>query len=469
MTVIAGRYEVGELLGRGGMAEVFAGVDRRLDRPVAIKLLRPEISARPDLRTRFEAEARAAASLSHPNAVAVFDTGEEDGVPYIVMERLPGETLADRIAAGPVAPSDVKQIAGEVLGALGAAHATGLAHRDVKPGNILMAADGQAKVADFGIAKSVENDAGAADLTGTGQLLGTPAYLAPERLAGAPATAQSDIYALGIVLYEALSGVKPFDGATPIATAQAITNGVFPPLRETSPDVDPALAATVERAMAADPARRFSSTAEMAVAISAAPVVGATDTVDLRAGDTAILDLPPVVAATGPAPDRRRLPIAGVIVAGLGALLAIVLLAGVGSGGGSSDSPQVAGASSTSTSPTTSVSSEQSLAEALRERAAATSAADGSLGPQVAARLNQIADAVAAGDGGSGATALLAVVPVWNRTGLLSDSATAAAVDLVKQVPGVNLTAYNAVATTVAPAPIPPADNEGRGKGKKDD
>nr|MDQ6910284.1 serine/threonine protein kinase [Actinomycetota bacterium] len=254
MTVIADRYEVGELLGRGGMAEVFAGVDNRLGREVAVKLLRPEISARPDLRTRFEAEARAAASLSNPNAVAVFDTGEENGVPYIVMERLPGETLADRIAAGPLDPVDVKRIACEVLGALGAAHAVGLAHRDVKPGNILIAADGRAKVADFGIAKSVEAEEGAPDLTGTGQLLGTPAYLAPERLNGAPATAQSDIYALGVVLYEALTGAKPFDGATPLATAQAISAGSHPPLGELRPGLEPRLVTAVERAMATDPA-----------------------------------------------------------------------------------------------------------------------------------------------------------------------------------------------------------------------
>ena len=154
------------------MAEVYEGHDERLDRAVAVKVLRPEMAADTGVRERFEAEARSAARLSHPNVVAVFDTGEDEGTPYLVMERLPGETLADRMAAGPVDQAWLRRVAGDVLGALGAAHAAGLVHRDVKPGNILLAADGSAKVADFGIAKSLEL---AGDLTGTGLLVGTPA------------------------------------------------------------------------------------------------------------------------------------------------------------------------------------------------------------------------------------------------------------------------------------------------------
>jgi hypothetical protein len=477
VTVIAGRYEVGELLGRGGMAEVFAGLDRRLGRDVAIKLLRPEISARPDLRTRFEAEARAAASLSHPNAVAVFDTGEENGVPYIVMERLPGETLADRIAAGTLDSADVKRIGAEVLGALGAAHGAGLAHRDVKPGNILIAADGRAKVADFGIAKSVEAQEGAPDLTGTGQLLGTPAYLAPERLNGAPATAQSDLYALGVVLYEALAVVKPFDGATPLATAQAISAGSYRPLAEVRPGLDPAVVATVERAMATDPAHRFRSAAEMSAALTggaaSAATAAATATVEVRTGDTIVLDKPIASAdPVGAGVDRRRLSVVGAIVAGIGAIIAMILFAGVGSGGDSTSLSPDGGTTSTTTAPTSTapLSPTQRLAEALRNAAGSISASDGSLAPQLAARLNQVADAVAAGNGGRDATALLAVIPVWNRTGLLADSTADTAVALLKQVPGVDLTAYNAVATTLAPAPDPSGgDGRSKGKGKTDD
>ena len=190
-TDIGGRYRIEGHLGRGGMAEVRAGTDLRLQRPVAVKFLLPEMAAREDIRRRFEAEACAAASLTDPHAVAVYDTGEHEGLPYIVMERLPGETLADRIATGPQDPAWVRQVATEVLAALGAAHAAGMVHRDVKPGNILITADDHAKIADFGIAKSIEATDGSLDLTGTGQLLGTPAYLPPERLDGGPATAQS--------------------------------------------------------------------------------------------------------------------------------------------------------------------------------------------------------------------------------------------------------------------------------------
>jgi len=195
--LIGNRYELGPLLRRGGMADVHTGVDRRLDRDVAIKLLRPDMAERDDVRLRFEAEARAAARLSHPNAVSVFDTGEHDGKPYIVMECLPGRTLADVIAEGPVSEEWLIPVATGVLSALGAAHAAGIVHRDVKPANILLTDDGTAKIADFGIAKSAEMVSGTAggpvDLTLTGQLVGTPAYLAPERLAGAPATFLSDL------------------------------------------------------------------------------------------------------------------------------------------------------------------------------------------------------------------------------------------------------------------------------------
>src|SRR5436190_16841542 len=186
------------------MADVYDALDLRLDRPVAVKVLRPQMAANPDVRRRFEAEARAAARLSHPNVVSVFDTGE-DGMPFIVMERLPGETLADRIGRGSVDPDWLKRVAGDILLALQAAHAAGIVHRDVKPGNVLIAANGCAKVADFGIAKSMEALPGA-DHTATNMLVGTPAYLAPERIDGRPATAQSDLYSVGVLLYEALAG-----------------------------------------------------------------------------------------------------------------------------------------------------------------------------------------------------------------------------------------------------------------------
>ena len=171
------------------MAEVYEGWDERLARPVAVKLLRPDLAADPDLRRRFELEARAAARLTHPNVVAVFDAGEDNGRSYIVMERLRGESLADTIGHGPVDLAWLRRLAGEVLGALGAAHDAGIIHRDIKPANILLGPDGRAKVADFGIARVIESPAAAeaanvetaSPLTGVGLVVGTPAYLAPER------------------------------------------------------------------------------------------------------------------------------------------------------------------------------------------------------------------------------------------------------------------------------------------------
>ncbi|HJV09740.1 MAG TPA: serine/threonine-protein kinase [Acidimicrobiales bacterium] len=315
ITEIAGRYRLDGPLGRGGMAEVLAGTDLRLQRPVAVKFLLPEMAARDDIRRRFEAEACAAASFSDPHAVAVYDTGEHDGRPYIVMERLPGETLADRILAGAQDPEWVRQIAREVLGALAAAHAVGLVHRDVKPGNILITADDHAKIADFGIAKSLESSDGSLDLTGTGQLLGTPAYLPPERLDGSPAGPQSDLYSLGVVLYEALTGECPFPGETPMATAMAIVAGECRPLHEVKPGLDPTIVSTVERAMATDPAARFESASDMATALverdATVPLAGDITAVH-DVASTAVLDRATLVGAPvmdvgpPPAPLRRR-------------------------------------------------------------------------------------------------------------------------------------------------------------------
>jgi serine/threonine protein kinase len=264
--LVAGRYELGPLLGRGGMATVYAATDRRLQRDVAVKLLHPEMAARADVRRRFESEARAAARLTHPNVVAVFDSGEHDGVPYIVMERLSGETLADLLRGGPLPVERVARIAHDVLGALGAAHTAGIVHRDVKPGNILIGGDGSVKVADFGIATRVD-----ADPTSAGHLIGTPAYLAPERLEGGAASPRSDLYSLGVVLYEAIAGTKPFTGDSPVQVADAIRRGTHVPLAAARPDADARVADAIERSMARDPDARFPSAAAMAAAIAHAP------------------------------------------------------------------------------------------------------------------------------------------------------------------------------------------------------
>lgn len=482
--VVAGRYELGGLLGRGGMAEVFAGNDRRLDRPVAVKLLLPAMAARPEIRTRFEAEARAAASLSHPNAVAVFDTGEHRGIAFIVMERLPGETLADRIGAGPVDPAWLRTIATEVLSALGAAHAVGLVHRDVKPGNILLAADGRAKVADFGIAKSAEAR-GRGDITATGELLGTPAYLAPERLDGAPATPASDLWAVGVVLYEALTGTKPFTGETPLATARAVAAGTPRRLSQLRPDLDPVLVATVERAMAPDPAARFASAGDMAAALAAlGTALTAADTVEVAVHPTLVLGEPDVVApppVPPPAPEghggrrnpgRRRL--GWVAVGGL-VMLVLLLLARTGSGHRPAPAGPGAAPATTAQSPATTASPSAALAQQLRATATRLGPGDGPLASILAARLRSLADQVEAGGGGTQATGLLAATVAWDRAGVLSDATASSVVALLSQVPGINTSVVNALTTTApaspsAPSPAPPRgpDAKDKGKGKHD-
>ena len=313
--MLGGRYRLDRLLGSGGMAQVYDGRDIRLDRPVAIKLLRPELAADSGLRQRFELEAQAAARLSHPNVVAVFDAGEDAGRAYIVMERLGGESMADVLGRGPMDLAWLRRMAADVLAALGAAHLAGIIHRDIKPANILIGADGRGKVADFGIARVAE-ERGAAGfsrgLTATGTVIGTPAYLAPERAMGQPATPQSDLYSVGVVLYEALTGRKPFAGSTPLAIAAAASQGpsAAPNPMEFRPDADADLVAAIARAMAADPAQRFASASAMAAAVRGAAGSPATAVMDgggaglagaeAGAGDRVVRDL-----AVGPGGTQR--------------------------------------------------------------------------------------------------------------------------------------------------------------------
>ena len=241
------------------MGEVRRAHDRRLDRDVAIKFLRPGLAAQPHIRDRFESEARNAAQLTHPNVVTVLDSGEIDGQPYMVMECLPGRTLKDALVDGPLGEQQAKAVARDILSALAAAHELGIVHRDVTPANILLTDDGRAKIADFGIAKSLE----AGSQTLVGQVLGTPSYLAPERVRGEPATPSADVYALGVVLYEALSATKPFRRDSAVASARAVLSTMPAPLHDLRPDIDPAFAAAIDRAMAKDPAARPASAAAM--------------------------------------------------------------------------------------------------------------------------------------------------------------------------------------------------------------
>src|SRR5690348_7092956 len=292
--VLGGRYELRGVLGRGGMAEVRDGWDVRLDRPVAVKLLYPVFTTDPIDRRRFEGEARAAAALNHPHIVSVHDSGEHGGMPYIVMERLTGQTLADVIAMGPLPQHRVRSILDDVLSALAVAHAAGVLHRDIKPANVLFTASGHPKVADFGIAKS----AGSAQ-TRTGEIVGTMAYLSPDRIAGRPASVSDDLYAVGVIGYEALSGQRAFPQQDLAALARAIAEQARPPLRMLRPDVDPALADVIERAMALDPAWRFGSADEMQAAMAAGAGPAARPA-------TRVMAAPLPEPATMAIPPRRR-------------------------------------------------------------------------------------------------------------------------------------------------------------------
>jgi serine/threonine protein kinase len=264
IVTVGGRYRLGERIGHGGMGEVFVAHDLRLDREVALKLLRAELAGQDGMRERVVAEARLAARLTHPHVVGVLDTGEQDGRPFVVMERLSGRTLHDELADGPLPAERVRDVGLQVLRALAAAHELGIVHRDVKPGNILDAGVGTWKVADFGIAKWVHADD---TLTGTGELLGSPSYLAPERIDGQQAGPASDLYAVGVLLYEALTGRKPFEGDDPFTLAAAIRESRYEPPTAIDPSVDPEIAAVIERAMRRDPAERYESAEAMASAL----------------------------------------------------------------------------------------------------------------------------------------------------------------------------------------------------------
>lgn len=306
--LLGGRYELRAVLGRGGMAEIRAGWDVTLGRPVAIKLLYPPLCAEPDSRRRFEAEARAAAGLSHPHVVAVHDFGEYRGTPYLVMEQLSGRTLADALAHGPLPEQQVRILLDQVLSALSCAHGAGVLHRDIKPANILLTEDGAAKVADFGIAKS----AGSAD-TMTGQVFGTMAYLSAGRIAGRPATVADDLYAVGVVGHEALCGRRLYPQENLVELASAITEGRRAPLAAVRPDADPALVRVIERALALG----FASAAEMRAALPGGPPVRPT---------TRVLSSPLPDPATMPVPVRRgrRRPIAVAIAAIVVVVMAVL-------------------------------------------------------------------------------------------------------------------------------------------------
>ena len=216
--VLNDRYEIHRRLARGGMAQVYLARDRSLDRPVAVKELVPEFAVDPSFVERFRREAQAAAGLSNANIVGVFDWGEQDGTYFIVMEYVDGPSLAQVLRAdGPLHPNRAAEIASEVAGGLGFAHSRGVVHRDVKPGNVLLTKSGQAKVTDFGIARALSSPDD--DLTQAGSVMGTATYFSPEQAQGLSVDPRSDLYSLGVVLYEMVTGRPPFAGDTPLAIA----------------------------------------------------------------------------------------------------------------------------------------------------------------------------------------------------------------------------------------------------------
>jgi eukaryotic-like serine/threonine-protein kinase len=266
-TLLGGRYEVIAPLGWGGMAEVYLTSDRLLGRQVAVKVILERYAEDERFTSRFRREARAAASLNHPNVVAVHDVGTHDGNPFIVMEHVPGRTLAELVHdRGPMPADRAAEIGEAVARALGAAHAAGIVHRDVKPGNVMVTADGRIKVLDFGIARALRWT----PLTDTPAVQGTVEYMAPEYVRGEGADARSDLYSLGAVLYELLTGRPPFTGDSPLQVAYRHLEEAPVPPDAVRADIPSALAAVVLRCLAKHPGDRYRRAEELAADLAAA-------------------------------------------------------------------------------------------------------------------------------------------------------------------------------------------------------
>ena len=285
--LIGGRYRLESVLASGGMAQVWQATDEVLRRSVAVKILHPHLAADATFVARFRQEAVAAARLAHPSIVNIYDTCSEGGLETIVMELVRGPTLRDRLDEGPLEPLQAARIAAQVADALDVAHRAGLVHRDIKPANVLLCDDGRVKVADFGIAKATEGS----DLTTEGLMLGTAKYLAPEQVRGGPVDARTDLYSLGIVLYEMLCGRPPFQGDTHAATALARLQSDPLRPRQVRAGIPRTLEAIVLRAMAREPAHRYGSASDLRAALLAA---GAGD----AEPDDSTMAVTPAVATT---------------------------------------------------------------------------------------------------------------------------------------------------------------------------
>jgi eukaryotic-like serine/threonine-protein kinase len=293
--IYSGRYELTHLIARGGMAQVYRAMDRQLERPVALKVLFPELSVDRTFVERFRREAQAAANLSHPNIVPVFDWGEDDGSYFIVMEYVEGRPLS-AVLRDPqrMPPRQIAMIGAGVAAALAFAHRHGVVHRDVKPGNVLITPDGDVKVTDFGIARAMNTEE---SLTQTGAVMGTAAYFSPEQAEGKGVDSRSDIYSLGVVLYEMAVGRPPFTGDSPVAVASKHVRDLPVLPRQANPTVPPALEAVVMKAMAKNPDDRYGSAEELR-----ADLLRFADGRPVEAGDPGVTSLMTAVGVTQAVP-----------------------------------------------------------------------------------------------------------------------------------------------------------------------
>ncbi|HEY4397946.1 MAG TPA: Stk1 family PASTA domain-containing Ser/Thr kinase [Acidimicrobiia bacterium] len=348
--VFSNRYEIQRGIARGGMAEVYLARDQLLDRPVAVKVLFAEYARDPSFVERFRREAQSAAGLNHPHIVAIYDWGQERGTYFIVMEYVRGRSLRDVVQVnGPFSARRTAEIGAEIAGALEFAHRNGVVHRDVKPGNVLLTADGDIKVTDFGIARAGTSEA----LTQTGAVMGTATYFSPEQAQGHPVDGRSDVYSLGVVLYEMVTGAPPFVGESPVAVAYKHVREDPEPPSARAPDVPPDLEHIILTAMAKDPDSRYQTAEELRTDLlrfvrGQSPLGGPMSGV-VAGGTTAALAATQV--APVPPPDghdadehrrkRRGALVAGILGVGLIAAVIIALLASAGGGGGSAPTAEV--------------------------------------------------------------------------------------------------------------------------------